>query len=143
MLFWVIPVPLWVMLALYVVYDLHPVLLSLAGHRFNDGVAHAGHLGGLAFGLLYWRLGLRLEAVFGRKWKGTRVKPYRPARPAARAARLAEGDPEGIIPFPKADPLRERVDELLKKISEQGKESLTAEEREALMKASEKLRGER
>src|SRR5262249_44618494 len=44
MLFWFIPTPLWVMLALYVIYDVHPVLLALAGHQFSDGVAHAGHL---------------------------------------------------------------------------------------------------
>src|SRR5207237_6940282 len=63
LLFWVMPVPLWVLMSVYVLYDLHPVLLQLAGDQIFTGVAHAGHLGGLAFGFLYWRLGLRLESA--------------------------------------------------------------------------------
>src|SRR5262249_25599304 len=43
LLFWVIPVPLWALLGIYVLYDLHPVLLQLAGDQFFTGVAHAGH----------------------------------------------------------------------------------------------------
>src|ERR1700730_15360645 len=30
-LFWILPVQLWLMLSLYVLFDLHPVLLALAG----------------------------------------------------------------------------------------------------------------
>src|SRR5690349_17372006 len=63
LIFWVMPVPLWALLGVYVLYDLHPVLLQLAGDQVFTGVAHAGHLGGLAFGFVYWRLGLRLETV--------------------------------------------------------------------------------
>ena len=42
LLFWLIPVPLWILLSLYVLYDLHPVLLALAGDRLSAGIAHAG-----------------------------------------------------------------------------------------------------
>jgi membrane associated rhomboid family serine protease len=134
--FWFIPVPLWILLGLYVLYDVHPVLLALAGHRFSDGVAHAGHLGGLAFGWLYWKCNLRLEAVFGRRWKGTRPqrKPWRP-RPAY--------DGPALLPFQQTDAFRERVDEVLKKISEQGQASLTDEERQVLIQASEKFRNKK
>ena len=41
LLFWFIPVPLWLLLGFYVLYDLHPVLLALAGDQMFTGVAHA------------------------------------------------------------------------------------------------------
>jgi membrane associated rhomboid family serine protease len=130
LLCWFIPVPLWALLGVYVLYDLHPVLLTLAGDQFYTGVAHAGHLGGLAFGYLYWRLGRRLEGVFGRKWRGTRPR-------RVKSAPLRE---PVILSYSGRDELAERVDEVLKKISEQGKESLTAEERDLLIEASAKYR---
>jgi membrane associated rhomboid family serine protease len=131
LLFWVVPVPLWVLLSLYVLYDLHPVLLLLAGDQFFTGVAHAGHLGGLAFGFLYWRLNLRLEAVFEFRWQGTRRRKPAPFR-----------DPV-VLAHPARDEFAERVDEILKKIGEQGKESLTDEERNILIEASQKYRNKK
>jgi hypothetical protein len=131
-LFWFIPVPLWVLLSIYVLYDIHPVLLALAGDRFYTGVAHAGHLGGLAFGYLYYKFGLRLESVFGQKWKGTRPQRSHEPEPLREPV---------ILSFRERDELSVRVDEVLKKISEQGKESLTDEERDILIQASAKYRG--
>jgi membrane associated rhomboid family serine protease len=129
LLFWFIPVPLWLLLSLYVLYDLHPVLLALAGERMFTGVAHAGHLGGLAFGFLYWRFGWRMEEILGRVPQVQRRR---------RAAVFRE---PVIVPFPRGEELAVRVDEILKKISEQGKESLTAEELDILLRAGEKYRG--
>jgi membrane associated rhomboid family serine protease len=130
LLFWFIPVPLWVLMSLYVLYDLHPVLLALAGDPIFTGVAHAGHLGGLAFGFAYWRFGWRLEPVLDRIW---------PAAPRRKAMPFRE---PAILPFPRRDDdLTERVDEILKKISEQGKDSLTEEERDILIQAGAKYRG--
>ena len=132
LLFWVVPVPLWALLGLYVLYDLHPVLLQLAGEQFFTGVAHAGHLGGLAFGFVYWRFDLRLEAAFDRLWERRR-RPRQFREPA-------------VVSFPAADPvadhdeLSERVDAILRKISEQGSEALTDEERSILEQASAKYR---
>jgi membrane associated rhomboid family serine protease len=129
LLFWLIPVPLWVLLSVYVLYDLHPVLLALAGERMFTGVAHASHLGGLAFGFLYWRFGWRFEPVLNRIWPDTPTRRAMPLRTPA------------ILPFPRRDDdLAERVDEILKKISEQGTESLTDEERGILAEAGAKYR---
>jgi membrane associated rhomboid family serine protease len=136
MVFWVVPIPLWAMLGLYVLYDLHPVLLALAGDQFFTGVAHAGHLGGLLFGFLYYRFGLRLEAVFGQRWKGTRIPRRRSSKPEPLR------DPI-ILSYPKPDELSERVDQVLQKISEHGKESLTDEERDVLIQASARYRGKK
>src|SRR5262249_21647442 len=67
------------LLSLYVIFDLHPVLLALAsGQPTFTGVAHAGHLGGLAFGFLYYKSGVRLETPFERV-------PKLPARKRRRA----------------------------------------------------------
>ncbi len=112
-------------------YDVHPVLLALAGDPHDDGVAHAGHLGGLAFGYVYWRLGLRLEAPLDRSGRPVRVpkrKPQRAAEPAAAAQ-------------PARDTFDEQVDEVLRKISEKGRESLTDDELGILQRASAKYRG--
>src|SRR5262245_17561183 len=78
LLFWILPIPIWALLSLYVIFDLHPVLLALAsGQQVFTGVAHAGHLGGLAFGFLYYKSGVRLETPFERA-------PKLPAFPAPK-----------------------------------------------------------
>jgi membrane associated rhomboid family serine protease len=49
----IIPLPLWATVAGYAVYD---------GYYLNDNnsrIGHAGHLGGLAFGIAYYLLRLR------------------------------------------------------------------------------------
>jgi membrane associated rhomboid family serine protease len=130
-LFWCIPVPLWAMLSLYVIYDLHPVLLALAGDRVFTQVAHSGHLGGLAFGFLYWKLGLRLEAPF--------EHGSQPRRLVVRERSCPRAEPT-ILAHPQRDSFNDHVDEVLRKISEQGKDSLTDQEREILIQASAKYR---
>jgi rhomboid family protein len=95
-------------------------------------VAHASHLGGLAFGFLYWRNGWRLEPLLDR------IAPDRHRGKAGTARKPV------ILSFAPREPdLTERVDEVLKKISEQGSDSLTDEEREILSKASAKYRREK
>jgi membrane associated rhomboid family serine protease len=126
----VIPVEIrWLVIA-YVIFDLHPVLLTLAGDPVHTGVAHAAHLGGLAFGFLYWRLGLRLEPLLdylprssARSASGPRTIRVRPSPPVGRTERL---DAE--------------VDAILQKIHEQGQDSLTDAERRVLELASEQYR---
>ncbi|OWK36809.1 rhomboid family protein [Fimbriiglobus ruber] len=124
---WFIPLEMRWLMALYLIYDLHPVLLALAGDPMHTGIAHAAHLGGLAFGFLYARYQWRLERVG--EWlpfAGWCVNTRR-ARPAPR--RRFEPDPD-----------TERVDQVLEKISVSGQDSLTAEERAILQAASERLK---
>ena len=62
-LFWFWPIEVrWVVL-FYALFNLHPLLLALSGNRayYFTGTAHAAHLGGLAFGFLYWKFNLNLE----------------------------------------------------------------------------------
>ena len=101
-------------------FDLHPVLLALAGDRMFTGVVrHASHLGGLAFGFLYWRSGGRLEPVLDR---------FPTARPGRKPMAFRELVIRQFVP--RDGGLTERIDEILKKISEQGTGSLTEAERD-------------
>ena len=136
LLFWFLPVPLWALLGVYLLYDLHPVLMALSGEPISTGVAHASHLGGLAFGFCYWRFAWRLEPILDR------IVPEKAGgRPRGLRTPRAIRNPV-ILTMPRRDDdLTERVDEVLKKISEQGKDSLTAEEFEILRQASAKYRG--
>jgi membrane associated rhomboid family serine protease len=129
---WFFPLQMrWVML-FFVIWDLHPILLALAGDRVFTGVANAAHLGGLAFGFLYaryeWHLESLAERLPGLRWQA------RP-RPRLRPARVTCSEPR--------DPESCRMDEVLQKIYESGQDSLTAEERAFLENASARLRGRR
>ncbi|QJW94823.1 rhomboid family protein [Frigoriglobus tundricola] len=124
-IFWIQIELRWLVL-IYVLWDLHPVVLALAGDRAGGGVAHAAHLGGLGFGYLYARSSWRIEAALD--WlPGVRAGAARPRRPAAEPVR-------------GSDPEAERIDALLAKISESGADSLTEDEREYLKRASQRKR---
>ncbi len=128
-IFWFIPVQIrWVVL-FYVIYDLHPVLLTLSGEEVHSGIAHAAHLGGLAFGFYYSWSGMRMERIIGR-FRFRSSAPVGP-RPVDRPQ---------TMPPPPDDDLGEQVDLILQKIHEQGEASLTEDEREILVAASERLR---
>jgi membrane associated rhomboid family serine protease len=134
LLFWFIPVPLWLLLGFYLLFDLHPVLLALAGEPMFSGVAHASHLGGLAFGYSYWKSGYRLEPLLDR---------FAPERSGARSRRLRDPVIRKFVPRDDTPASTDRVDEVLKKISEHGMDSLSAAERDILIEAAEKYRGEK
>ncbi len=132
LLFFVLPIEVRWLVIFYVVFDLHPVLLRLAGEQNYSGVAHAAHLGGLAFGYVYWRWNLRLERfVDGFRLPrldqlvGSR-RGIRLHRPGSRRARMDR-----------------EVDRILEKIHQEGEESLSEREREWLKQASERYQGKR
>ena len=124
----IIPVEIWLVVTLYVLYDLWPVLKGA-----QDGVAHSAHLGGLAFGFLYYKFNLRIETLVSRIKKprfdrmfGSRrgIKIYQPTTEEPRKA------------------LDEQVDAILEKIHKQGEESLTPREREVLKRASDRYKNQ-
>lgn len=123
----IIPVEIRWLVVLYVIFDLHPVLLALAGDRLDTGVAHAAHLGGLAFAYAYWKLNWRLERYVPslqrpnmRRWIGPR-----------RAIRVYRPPPAVDTPDPDSE-----VDDILRKIQEHGYASLTDAEKQTLTDAS-------
>lgn len=129
-LFFVLPVHMKWMVLIYAIMDLHPVLQVLSGDGLlATEVAHAAHLGGLAFGYIYWKKQMRLypfvsglETWWKAKRRGLRV--VRPSVPTSR----------------KSEKLADEMDAILRKISEQGEASLTKKERETLERASRELR---
>lgn len=135
------PVEMRWLVLLYVAFDLHPLLLTLAGDQVHTGIAHAAHLGGLAFGFVYWNQGLRLaplvDSIQKFDWRKTfrrnpNLKLHSPPRNPVRPPGKAASSP------PSAE--QDRIDELLIKISREGRENLSAEELEVLNQASEHLR---
>jgi membrane associated rhomboid family serine protease len=130
--YFLFPIEIRWLVLLYFIFDLHPVLLALAGERQFTGVAHAAHIGGAIFGFLYWQQSWRLM-------------------PLVERLRWVNRDAT-ILSFPRARSRRrnastqcntERMDEILTKISEQGRDSLTDEEREILEESSRRIRQNR
>lgn len=156
-LFFIIPVEARWLLILYAIYDTHPVLLALAGQPQATGVAHAGHLGGLVFGLVYWKLQIRLSTTFlasqsssagyrsstssqpkkrdkpkNNKSKPSSLKLYDPEQESSAMADSAMDD----AALESQDEFDAEVDNILRKIQQQGKKSLTEEEQKILDRAS-------
>jgi len=141
-LYFMFPVSITVLLVIYVIYDLHPVLLALSGSAIYTGVAHAAHLGGLLFGFLYykndWRLAPWVEQSVS-KIKGRRQR----ARAKKAGFRLFSGNEQDLNePGKTRADLRfdEQLDDVLKKISDQGQESLTEREKKILIRGSQRYR---
>jgi membrane associated rhomboid family serine protease len=116
------------------------IILSLVAPR--DGVAHLAHVGGAAFGYLFFRV----QAL-------SRRRPHSPPRAVERVVMVQSGaaEPERRTPAPPirprrrpdADPVAAEVDRVLDKISEQGIASLTVAERRFLDEVARQKKQER
>lgn len=131
------------LIILYAVWDTMPVLKALSGMPSRDQVAHAAHLGGLAFGFLYYKFRWRLSDWFptrGGQSIGQRLTKWW-TRPPLRVYQSPPVERERPVvkakPVVSARDMELRVDEILKKIKEQGEPSLTEEERNLLRDASQ------
>jgi membrane associated rhomboid family serine protease len=131
-----VPVRARTFVILIAIYDLCGMLFLRS--LFNDGIAHEAHLGGLAFGWLFFRLqGMKPHgdtpgapkrtvefkvAVGGRESepRETRPRPATPLRPHAR------------------DPAQAELDRVLDKISATGMSSLSPAERKFLDEVAKK-----
>jgi membrane associated rhomboid family serine protease len=106
MFMYVLPMPLWMLVTLYVALDLYYPLAGL-----GDWLSSAGHLGGALFGFLCHRF--HLEAPDPGRLVGVLGKLFRPRGPDLAA-----------------------IDRILDKISKEGIVALTEGERELLKRAS-------
>ena len=131
--FYVIPIEVRWLLLLYVAQDLYPVIQALGGQTSFDGVAHAAHLGGAAYGFLYKRFDLRYGDLLNRDWS-----PARMWRSWGRRQQVRVYTP----PPPEFDEpdFKEQVDVVLAKISSHGEASLTEQERALLKEASRRFK---
>ncbi|MCI0359400.1 MAG: rhomboid family intramembrane serine protease [Planctomycetaceae bacterium] len=126
-IFWFFPLEVRWIVVLYVIYDLHPLLLALAGDELYSNVAHAAHLGGLAFGFVYWKLDLQLERYWDKlpKLSGAGTRRRQTIAPIRRSAEQQQD---------------QDVDEILRKIADSGEASLTDQERRTLQRAAERYK---
>lgn len=121
-------------LAAYVLLDLIPVLSQLSRRGGGaDGIAHAAHLGGMAFATLYFKRGWRLERI----WNAAAARFAPRSGPFANSSRAR---PDLRVYEPTKEELDARVDALLDKIRDHGEPSLTAQEREFLRLAGERYK---
>ncbi len=122
LLFWgVLPVPVWALASLQVLQDIQGAV-SRTGN-----VAYTAHLGGAAFGYLFYRTGWQLGRIWPSGWSLSRLK----ARPSLKVHREEEED------------LGSEVDRILEKISRDGEASLSKAERRTLERASRKYQQRR
>ncbi len=120
----IIPLQMRWLLALYVAYDMLPML---SGGWKSSQTAHIAHLGGVVWGALYFQRHMN----FSRWWDGLRGRVRR-----RNAGRLKIYAPSA----PPESRLNEQVDAILQKITEHGEASLTPRERNILTQASRQLR---
>jgi rhomboid family protein len=107
---------------------------------FNDGIAHLAHVGGVAFGYLFFKL-----------QANSRWRPPVPTRAVERAVLVQSGASEPEQPTPpapiphrrraEADPVTAEVDRVLDKISQEGIASLTPAERQFLDEVAKRKKG--
>jgi len=138
LLFFVIPMPVWLLVVIYIGFD----ILGAMGAR-NAPIAYFVHLGGVVFGAVYYLAGIRLSDVFRRSPRAAgkrmiprlRVVPADAVEDTPPPSRATSTGPSGGEQV--EDHLEKRLDLVLAKVSKHGQESLTTEEREILFKASE------
>lgn len=124
LLFFVIPMQMWVAACLFVGAD----ILGALNRSDTSDVAFTAHLGGALFAVLYYKLNWRLNSWI----------PWRISLPKFRTGpklRVHRPDEE--------DDMSAKVDAILDKISKQGSESLTRGERKLLERASHEYQQKR
>ena len=95
----------------------------------TDGVAHLAHLGGLLFGLIYFK--------GGKNWINTWTQRSR-QRKARKGFRVVGDDRDRPDRGRNDDGAQDRINQILEKISREGLNSLDPEEQEILRRASRK-----
>jgi membrane associated rhomboid family serine protease len=115
-----LPMPMWVAALIVVGVDAYGAV------QRSDNVAFTAHLGGALFALMYYKLGWRLD----------RYLPdgefFKRRGPASRF-RVVEADSPDEV---EEESTEAQVDEILKKIQDHGRDSLTRGERRILEEAS-------
>jgi len=113
----IIRIQLWVIAAVLVVFDLLNTLYDVGG------VAYVAHLGGAAYGGIYYKWGARIEGVFSRiDAVADKVERKKARKDHARTAEL-----------------RKEIDRILDKVNREGMASLSDAEKKFLKNASKKL----
>ena len=132
----ILPVPAFVLVIGFIVLDL------LGTQSRESDVAHWAHLGGAAFGFVYYKTGWNLFRLWPRGLSGKKFRI--PGRgPKLRVHTETDDMEEPADDYLTTGRIQQRVDQLLEKISQTGETSLTAEERQFLADASRRYQQQR
>jgi rhomboid family protein len=136
--FLMFPVEIWILAVLYVVGDLAGFL-----NHSSSGVANAAHLGGAAVGLLFRYYDLRwttlTRSLRGRRRSAPRRRAQ-PDEPSIIKFQPRRAPRKAAPPDAAPDSDKQRMDDILTRISRDGMESLSEKEKDFLAKMSRKLR---
>jgi membrane associated rhomboid family serine protease len=145
MLFIIVPMPMWVVLAIYLFFPLLP-----QARTFLAEVAVESHLAGAAFGVVYWYFDLRWSRLFSVRNFRPRLRIFSPVsydqgRPRTSSSSRTSTSVGGGGKTPSVSVLPEeqldaRLDEVLAKIAREGRTGLTEEELRVLQEASRRAR---
>ena len=132
--FGVLPIPFTLIVLFFVLYQVAPLLMI--GFDSPATAIHLSYLFGLAYGFIFWKTEFSLANIVPKFSKGQR-RNDRSSANAEQSGTLPFGQaqPEKE-PTPKQDRLDAEVDQILAKISESGKDSLSRAELKTLDKAS-------
>jgi membrane associated rhomboid family serine protease len=131
LLFWVLPVPIWLFVGFFVAKDFLGLLG--AGGAGMSNIAFSAHLGGAAFGFLYyyyqWRILNLLPSFRFRQRSRPKLRLYQEEEPPV---------PVAASSVPEVDEqLEAKLDAVLAKLKQFGRDSLSPSEQEVLQKMSE------
>lgn len=144
LLFFILPVPIWLFVIFMVAKDAFNFLGGSGGN-----VAVEGHLAGAAFGLLYFKFQWRLTNLWPqfKSWKRARSRPrlrvYREEEPVATPAPAPRAPASVGSGREEEEQLVAQMDAVLEKLQRVGKDGLTESENQVLERASELLRRRR
>jgi membrane associated rhomboid family serine protease len=137
-MFWFIPISIWLFVLFKVLEDAY---VFLSGQFSMVGVT--AHLGGAAFGFLYFKREWRVLNALS--WLPSFSSLRRQVRPRPRLRLYQEDVDADVEPVPTTsapasavdEQLEAQLDAVLAKVARSGKESLTENERQILLRASE------
>jgi membrane associated rhomboid family serine protease len=125
LLFFVIPMPMWVAAALGILFDVKGAIAR------SGNIAFACHLGGALYGLVYYKFGWRLSQFLPANLALPKIPGTGP--------KLRVHDPNDD----EEELLSQQVDRILEKIQREGQDSLTWKERRTLERASKEYQQKR
>jgi membrane associated rhomboid family serine protease len=145
LLFGIVPLQMWLLWAIFMVFPLVPYLSGENGTR----IAVTSHLAGAGFALAYKQFDLRLSRLAAGRLLKPRLRVSSPRREPSRSrapssswtsssvGASSRGASVSVLPEEQLDA---RLDEVLAKIAREGRGGLTEEELRVLQEASRRAR---
>jgi membrane associated rhomboid family serine protease len=143
LVFFILPIPIWFFVLFQIVPDAYQFLVALRHGRQVGNTAVTVHLAGAAFAYVYYKRRWRLLDF----WADFRSWQRQMSRPRLRVYR--EDKEPSRVPFASSassaerDDMDARLDAVLEKVARSGRDSLTEDELQVLLRASEIYRRRR